>query len=200
MTESVSVTSLTPRWVAKSGTIGLPLEDMHYQIVVPGTVEALPAGQEGEICVSGPTVMLGYLEEAEETAQTLRIHPDGRLWLHTADLGSIDPDGYIRFHQRLKRMIVTNGYNVYPAQLESVLLEHPQVAEVCVVGVADSSRGQVVKAFVVPAQSPAPQLAQALKDHCLERIAKYAIPRKWEFCEELPRTPLGKVDYKKLEN
>ena len=200
MTESVSVTSLTPRQGAKSGTIGLPLADMHYQIVAPGTLEALPYGQTGEICVSGPTVMLGYLEDEEETAQTLRVHPDGQLWLHTGDLGSIDPDGYIRFHQRLKRMIVTNGYNVYPSQLEMILAEHPQVKEACVIGIEDPVRGQLVKAYIVPTQEPSEQLQQRLLEHCQERIAKYAIPRQWEFCRELPKTHLGKIDYTKLQN
>lgn len=200
MTESVSVTSLTPRYSAKTGTIGLPLEDMHYQIVKPGTVEPLPAGREGELCVSGPTVMLGYLDDPEETADTLKIHPDGHLWLHTGDLGSIDPDGYIRFHQRIKRMIVTNGYNVYPSQLETLLLEHPLVEAACVIGVADAYRGQLVKAYVVSTAEPSEQLRQQILEHCKQRIAKYAMPRQLVFCSELPKTQLGKVDYKKLEN
>lgn len=199
MTESVSVTGLTPRYAAKSGTIGLPLEDMHYQIVTPGTVEPVPTGQAGEICVSGPTVMMGYLDDPEETAQTLRTHPDGQLWLHTGDLGSMDPDGYIRFHQRIKRMIVTNGYNVYPSRLEQILKEHPQVADACVVGVPNAHRGQLVKAFIVPKAAPSEQLRQQILTCCRQSIAKYAMPRELEFCQEIPKTPLGKVDYKKME-
>ncbi len=197
MTESVSVSALTPRHTAKAGTIGLPLADMQFQIVRPGTVEPVAPEEPGEICISGPTVMLGYWQDPEETATALRLHGDGRLWLHTGDLGSMDREGYVRFHQRLKRMIVTNGYNVYPAQLEQALQLHPDVAECCVLGVPDEQRGQLVKAFVVARAS----VTEAqLRAHCSRYVAKYAMPRKIVFCRELPKTPLGKVDYKKLED
>lgn len=199
MTECVSVSCLTPRFAAKYDTIGLPLGDTLYKIVKPGTTQALPHGTTGEICISGPSVMLGYLDNQEETDQALQRHPDGRLWLHTADLGSIDADGYVRFVQRLKRLIITNGYNVYPTQLEDVLLKHAQVKACCVVGVPDPRRGQRVKAFIVPKGAPSAQLEQDILDHCSRYIARYAMPKELVFRGSLPMTPLNKVDFKKLE-
>lgn len=196
MTECVSVAALTPDHAGKSGTVGLPLAHMRFQVVTPGTVDPVATGQVGEICISGPTVMLGYLDDPSETAMALQTHADGALWLHTGDLGSLDDQGYLCFHGRLKRMIVTNGYNVYPAQLEKVLLQHPGVKECCVLGVADGQRGQRVRAFAVAEDSVT---QQQLLSHCSRYIARYAMPREIVFCKELPKTPLGKVDYQKLE-
>lgn len=199
MTECVSVSCLTPRFAAKYDTIGLPLSDTLYKIVTPGTTQALPCGTPGEICICGPSVMLGYLDNQEETDLALQRHPDGKLWLHTADLGSIDADGYVRFLQRLKRLIVTNGYNVYPTQLEDVLMDHPQVESCCVVGVPDPQRGQKVKAFIVPKITPSSALEQDILNHCRQYIARYAMPKELVFRDSLPMTHLNKVDFKKLE-
>ena len=196
MTECVSVTCLTPRFAAKYDTIGLPFAHTLFKIVSPGTTQEVPLGTEGEICISGPSVMLGYLDNQEETRLALQTHPDGKLWLHTGDLGSMDHDGYVRFIQRLKRMIITNGYNVYPTQLEAVLMAHPQVEACCVVGVADPQRGQKVKAFLVVKGQPDPQDILA---HCQHQVAKYAMPKELVFVDSLPMTHLNKVDYKKLE-
>lgn len=199
MTECVSVSCLTPRFAEKENTIGLPLADMCYKIVKPGTTQALENGQAGEICISGPSVMLGYLNDPQETALALQTHGDGKIWLHTADLGSMDQDGYVRFLQRLKRLIVTNGYNVYPTHLEQVLCQHPQVAACCVIGVPDARRGQRVKAYIVPKTAPGPALEQDLWAYCAEHIARYAMPRELAFRDSLPMTHLNKVDFKKLE-
>ncbi len=196
MTESVSVSALTPRHAFKTGTIGLPLADMQFTIVQPGTTQSVGTGQVGEICISGPTVMLGYLQDPEETALALQRHDDGHVWLHTGDLGSMDAAGYLQFHQRLKRMIVTNGYNVYPTQLEQAMLLHPAVAECCVLGAPDEKRGQLVKAFVV-ARGDVTQTQ--LLEHCSRYVARYAMPKQIVFCPQIPKTSLGKVDYKQLE-
>ena len=126
-TECVTASCLTPRSYAREGSIGIPYPDTFYKIVTPGTTRELEAGLEGEICLRGPTVMLGYLDEPEETAKTLQRHEDGHLWLHTGDLGFMDADGFVYFKQRLKRMIITSGYNVYPSQLENVLDGHEKV-------------------------------------------------------------------------
>ena len=200
MTESVSVSSLTPRHTAKEGTIGLPFPDTLYKIVIPGTTCPAEKGQTGEICISGPTVMMGYLDDPQETAQTLQRHADGVIWLHTGDLGVIEPDGYVRFVQRLKRMIVTNGYNVYPSAIEEILLKHPKVENCCVVGVKNVQRGQKVKAFIVPKTAGDEALEKELLAYCADHIARYAMPRQMVFCKDLPKTPLNKVDYKKLED
>ena len=200
-TECVTASCLTPKDYARSGSIGVPFPDTYYKIVTPGTTEEVPANTEGEICVSGPTVMMGYMDNPEETANTLRRHYDGRIWLHTGDLGHMDQDGFIYFRQRIKRMIISSGYNVYPSQLENVIDGHEKVLLSCVIGVKDDYRGQKVKAFVVPMPGIAPteELKQEILDYCSGHIARYAMPREIEFRTELPKTLVGKVAYRVLE-
>ncbi len=200
-TECVTASCLTPKDYARSGSIGVPFPDVFYKIVTPGTTEEVDANIEGEICISGPTVMLGYMNSPEETANTLRSHGDGRIWLHTGDLGRMDSDGFIYFRQRIKRMIVTSGYNVYPSQLENIIDGHEKVLLSCVIGIKDEYRGQKVKAFVVPMPGiePTEALKQEILDYCREHIAKYAMPREIEFRTELPKTLVGKVAYRVLE-
>ena len=200
-TECVTASCLTPKDYARSGSIGVPFPDTFYKIVAPGTTEEVPANTEGEICVSGPTVMLGYMDNPEETAATLRRHYDGRIWLHTGDLGHMDQDGFIYFRLRMKRMIITNGYNVYPSQLENIIDGHEKVLLSCVIGIKDAARGQKVKAYVVPMPGiePNEELKQELLSYCAGHIAKYAMPRELEFRTELPKTLVGKVAYRVLE-
>jgi len=200
-TECVTASCLTPKDYARSGSIGVPFPDTYYKIVTPGTTEEVPANTEGEICVSGPTVMMGYMDNPEETANTLRRHYDGRIWLHTGDLGHMDQDGFIYFRQRIKRMIISSGYNVYPSQLENVIDGHEKVLLSCVIGVKDDYRGQKVKAFVVPMPGiePTEDLKQEILDYCSGHIARYAMPREIEFRKELPKTLVGKVAYRVLE-
>lgn len=200
-TECVTASCLTPKEYARSGSIGVPFPDTFYKIVKPGTTEEQPANTEGEICLSGPTVMLGYMDNPEETAQTLRQHTDGRIWLHTGDLGQMDQDGFVYFRQRMKRMIITSGYNVYPSQLENIIDGHEKVLLSCVIGVKDSYRVQRVKAYVVPMPGvePTEELKQELLAYCSKHIAKYAMPREIEFRSELPKTLVGKVAYRVLE-
>lgn len=200
-TECVTASCLTPKSFARSGSIGIPFPDTFYKIVKPGTTEELPPNTDGEICISGPTVMLGYMDNPEETAQTLRRHPEGRIWLHTGDLGRMDQDGFVYFRQRIKRMIVTSGYNVYPSQLENIIDGHEKVLLSCVIGVKDAYRVQRVKAYVVPMPGiePTEELKQEILDYCSKHIAKYAMPRELEFRTELPKTLVGKVAYRVLE-
>ena len=200
-TECVTASCLTPKSYARDGSIGVPFPDTFYKIVAVGTEEEVEPGAEGEICVSGPTVMLGYMDNEEETTQTLRTHADGKVWLHTGDLGYMDAEGFVYFRQRIKRMIITSGYNVYPSQLENIIDGHEKVLLSCVIGVKDDYRGQRIKAFVVPMPGIAP--TEALKaeilEYCKEHIAKYALPREIEFRTELPKTLVGKVAYRVLE-
>ena len=200
-TECVTASCLTPKDYARSGSIGVPFPDTFYKIVRPGTTEELPPNNEGEICLSGPTVMLGYMDQPQETAQALRRHTDGRIWLHTGDLGHMDQDGFVYFRQRMKRMIITSGYNVYPSQLENIIDGHEKVLLSCVIGVKDPYRVQRVRAYVVPMPGIAPTeaLKQELLDYCAGHIAKYAMPREIEFRTELPKTLVGKVAYRVLE-
>ena len=200
-TECVTASCLTPTGLAKEGSIGIPFPDTYYKIVKPGTIDEVPYGDEGEITLSGPTVMACYYNKPEETANTLRKHADGRIWLHTGDLGTMDEDGYIYFKGRIKRMIITSGYNVYPAQLENILDAHDFVHMSCIIGVPDPYKIQKVKAFVMlkPGVAPNDETKQTLLDYCRKYIAKYAMPYDIEFRDELPKTLVGKVAYRVLE-
>ena len=200
-TECVTASCLTPKNYARQGSIGVPFPDTFYKIVEPGTTNEVEANIEGEICISGPTVMLGYMDNPEETRQTLRRHYDGRIWLHTGDLGHMDQDGFVYFRQRIKRMIVTSGYNVYPSQLENIIDANEKVLMSCVIGVKDPYRVQKVKAYVVPMPGvePTEELKKEILEYCSGRIAKYAMPREIEFRKELPKTLVGKVAYRVLE-
>ena len=200
-TETVTACCLTPSHMFKEGSIGLPFPDTYIKIVEPGTDKEVPYGQEGEILLAGPTVMKEYMHHPEETAQTLRTHADGLTWVYTGDLGCMDDQGFVYFRGRAKRMIVTSGYNVYPAQMENILDAHELVQMSCVIGIPDSYRMQKVKAFVklVPGVAPDEQTKKVLMDYCREHIAKYAMPCDIVFKEDMPKTLVGKVAYRVLE-
>lgn len=200
-TECVTASCLTPYNKEKEGSIGIPLPDMLFKIVKPGTQNELPYGEDGEICIAGPTVMLGYANQEEETAKTLQLHSDGETWIHTGDLGNMDNEGFIYFKQRIKRMIITNGYNVYPSIIENALEAHSSVHLACVIGIKDEIKGQKVKAYIVlkDGNEPSDELKKALREHCKEYVAKYALPSEFEFRLDLPKTKVGKVAYRELE-
>ncbi len=200
-TETVTACCLTPPQMFKEGSIGVPFPDTYIKIVKPGTDEELPYGEEGEILLAGPTVMKEYMNHPEETAQTLRTHADGLKWIYTGDLGTMDDEGFIYFRGRAKRMIITSGYNVYPGQLENILDAHEKVHMSCVIGIPDSYKMQAVKAFImlkegVPATE---ETKEEIMAYCRKHIAKYAIPKEIEFRTELPKTLVGKVAYRVLE-
>jgi len=200
-TECVTASCLTPLHTEREGSIGLPYPDTYYKICAVGTTEELPYGTEGEICLRGPSVMLGYIGHEEENAAALRTHADGKVWLHTGDLGYMDEDGFIYFRQRIKRMIISSGYNIYPSQLENVIDAHNAVQMSCVIGVKDPYKMQKVKAFVVPKAGI--KADEALKEeliaYCKKNIARYALPYDIEFRSELPKTGVGKIAYTVLE-
>lgn len=201
LTECVTASCLTPRDDYRENSIGIPFPDTVYQIVAPGTDDVLLPGEEGEIILRGPTVMNGYLHNPEETAKTLRRLPDGNIWLYTGDLGYMDEDGYVYFRQRIKRMIITNGYNVYPGQIENVIDGIGEVAYSCVIGVKDPRRMQRVRAYIVLRDGV--QASDELRDKIMgvlkEHVARYALPRELIFRSELPKTLVGKVAYRLLE-
>lgn len=200
-TETVTACCLTPTHISKEGSIGLPFSDTYIKIVEPGTDRELPYGEEGEILLAGPTVMKEYMNNPEETAQTLRTHADGLTWVYTGDLGTMDEQGFVYFKGRAKRMIVTSGYNVYPGQLENILDAHEYVQMSCVIGVPDPYKMQKVKAFVklTAGIAPTEETKAAIMAHCRKHIAKYAMPYDIEFKEDMPKTLVGKVAYRRLE-
>ena len=149
LTECVTASCVTPVDKAKEGSIGLPLRDMEYRIVEPGTFNEVARGEMGEIIISGPTLMLGYIDAPEENAKTLRTDENGTIWMFSGDMGYMDEEGFVYFKQRIKRLIVTSGYNVYPTHIENILDKHPAVDYSCVIGVKDSYKMQRVRAYIV---------------------------------------------------
>ena len=145
--------------------------------------------------------MLCDITPPKETAGTNKENGDGLIWVHTGDLGKMDEEGFIYFRQRIKRMIVTNGYNVYPSQIENVLEAHEAVHLACVIGVKDPIRVQRVKAFIMlkPGYEGSEELKKDILEHCSKYVARYAMPRELEFRPELPKTLVGKVAYRVLE-
>ena len=201
LTETVTAACITPINEYHEGSIGIPFPNTLFKIVKYGTEEELPYGEEGEICICGPNVMMGYVKDPELTAKTLRVHADGRTWLHTGDAGSIDSDGFVYFKQRYKRIIVSSGYNIYPSQVEDAVNKFPGVVESCAIGVPDPVRQQRVKVYVVlePGIEGTEELKQKLITHCREYIAAYGVPKLFEFIDALPRTKVGKIAYTELE-
>ena len=185
----------------KVGSIGIPGPGNDIKIVKPYTQTELRNNEEGEICISAPTVMLGYLNNEEETNKTLQIHKDGYTWLHTGDLGYIDNDGLIFYTQRLKRMIISSGYNVYPKHVEEVIESHDAVLTCSVVGIPHPYKVEVPKACIVLKNDviDTPILRMSIKKYVEKRLAKYEWPYKYDFRKSLPKTKMGKIDFKKLQ-
>jgi len=200
LTEAVTAIMAMPMGEYREGSMGVPFPDMAAKLCEPGSEREAAPGEEGELCVSGPAVMLGYLDDPEATAQALRVHADGRTWLHTGDLARRDADGFFYFVLRLKRMIKSSGFNVYPTQVEAALHAHPAVAEACVVGVPNPAQVERVKAYVVlnDDKHQTEQMKAELIAHCRARLIKWSCPREIEFRRELPKTRVGKVDYRAL--
>ena len=201
MTEAVAATAFTTDGANKPGSVGIPMPLNKFAICTPNTSEELPIGEEGEICICGPTVMKGYLDNEKETNMVLQIHKDGNIWLHTGDLGYISPEGIVYFTQRLKRMIISSGYNVYPSRIEEVIERHPKVLKCSVVGIPHPYKMQVAKAYIVlkSNEKPTAKIKKEIKELCEQNLAKYSCPKEYEFRESLPKTLLGKVDVNKLD-
>ena len=201
LTEGSGAVCLSPENSFADGIIGVPFPDMDFKIIKNDTFKALPVGGEGEICISGPLVMMGYLGDDEETAKTIRLHDDGKIWLHTGDLGKLGEDGLIYFAQRLKRMIISSGYNIYPTHLESIINSHEGVLTSTVIGIDHHYKGQVPKAFVVlkPGYKAGKKIEKEIRALLERNVPIYALPVAYEFRDKLPQTLVGKVAFKKLE-
>jgi len=201
LTEATAATCLSKENTEVEGCIGFPLPDTYFKIVKLDTHVEADIDEDGEICISGPTVMMGYLNNEKETNQVLRYHDDGRLWLHTGDIGSMDEEGTIIFKQRLKRMIVSSGYNVYPSYIENVIISHPNVLACTVIGIPHKYKGQVAKAYIVLKEGvvESSELKKEIQELCKKNISKYAIPAEYEYRKQLPKTLVGKVAFTKLE-
>ena len=201
LTEGSGAVCLSPENSFSDGIIGAPMPDTNFKIVKKDTFDQLHVGEEGEICISGPLVMMGYLGDDAETAQALRLHDDGKIWLHTGDLGYQSDDGLIYFAQRLKRMIISSGYNIYPTHLESIINSHEGVLTSTVIGIDHPYKGQVPKAFIVLKEGykPGKKIEKEIRELLERNVPIYALPTAYEFRDKLPTTLVGKVAFKKLE-
>ncbi|MFX1488271.1 MAG: AMP-binding protein [Promethearchaeota archaeon] len=201
LTEAVTGICAMPLGEYREGSIGIPFPNMMMKVVEIDSIHEAAINQEGEICINGPAVMLGYLDKPEETVKTLKTHDDGKIWLHTGDIGIMDSDGFLYFKIRLKRMIKSSGFNVYPAQVEDILYKHPEILEACVIGVPDEKQVKKVKAFVVlkDPNKESSEMETQIIQFCQENLIKWSCPREIEFTKQLPKTLVGKIDFKKLE-
>jgi long-chain acyl-CoA synthetase len=172
----------------KIGSIGLPLADTDCKIVdIEDSEKEMPLGEAGELCIKGPQVMKGYWNMAAETDLAIK---DG--WLYTGDIARIDEDGYFYIVDRKKDMIISEGFNIYPNEIDEVVLKHPKVFDAAAVGMPDRLRGEKVMLYVVLKEGEVAG-QEEIVGFCRENLAKYKVPKKVEFRKELPKTPVGKV-------
>jgi fatty-acyl-CoA synthase len=189
-------TKLTDSAEDQSLTIGSPLPHVEVKIIDPASGDVLPIGESGEICARGYQTMLRYHNMPEQSAATMQ--DDG--WLHSGDLGSMDGRGYLKITGRIKDMIIRGGENIYPREIEDLLLSHPAVAEVAVIGIHDEKWGELVCAVIRPVDPNDPPGADALRELCLTHLAKHKAPARWYYVDELPATPTGKIQKFKLRD
>jgi long-chain acyl-CoA synthetase len=191
LTETSPVTHVNPLDAPRHGTIGLPIPDTDCRVVSLDDPDTdVPAGERGELCISGPQVMLGYWNKPEATAEMIRGG-----WLHTGDVAIMDEEGFFRIVDRIKDLIIVSGFNVYPTEVEEVLYRHPKVSKVCVVGLPDDRTGERVKAYVVPTEGATvtPEELAAWARDPEQGLTGYRVPSEWEFRDSLPETLIGKV-------
>ena len=200
LTESSGVVSLSPDGILdESDVIGYPFPNTEFKIIDINTKKETPLGEDGELIISGPNIMLEYLDEPEETKNTL-FQMDGKTWLHTGDIACVDKRGLFHYKSRLKRMIITSGYNVYPSHVEEILTNHEAILKCAVIGIKNESKGEIVKAFIVLREGYNNLLTKSsIQKYMKENLAKFEIPREIRYIEELPTTLVGKIAYKELE-
>lgn len=202
MTENSSTAGVCLVGVNKINSLGIPLPLNTYGIFERGTDKELKYGEEGEICITGPTEMLGYLDNEEEEGKIIKIHSDGKKWIHSEDVGIIDEDGFLFFKGRYKRLIPHGGFKLYPSYIEGVIMKHPDIDNCCVISIPDKVYGASPEAHVVikkDSVSELKKLKEELIKLCQDKLPSYSQPEDFIFEEDLPLTSVGKVDYKKVE-
>ena len=201
LSEALACVTMAHDHVNKSGSVGIPLAGNHIKIIDPNTRKKVKANETGEIVINSKALMMGYLNNEKETNEAMQVHDDGHIWLHTGDLGYMDEDGFLFYKGRIKRMIITSGYNVYPSHIEEVIENHPDVLQCTVVGIPHPYKKQVPKAFIVLKDGANKIFAKAsVRDYARKNLAKYMIPYEFVFRKSLPKTKLGKVDFQKLQS
>lgn len=203
MTENSATVSVCLNNVNKLGSLGIPLPLNTFGIFKQGTDIELKYNEEGEICMTGPTKMLGYLDNIEEEEKVIKKHSDGKEWIHSEDIGYIDEDGFLFFQGRYKRLIPHGGFKLYPALIEEIISRHPNVDKCCVISIPSEEFGASPEAHII-AKDNSPEVLKQLKEElevlCIENLPSYSQPEDFIFADSLPLTPVGKVDYKQVEN
>ncbi len=201
LSEALAAVCLAADDVNKSGSVGIPLAGNYVKIINPSTRETLKPNEVGEIVVHTKALMMGYLNNEAETNEALQVHKDGHVWLHTGDLGYMDEDGFIFYKGRQKRMIISSGYNVFPAHIEEIIESHPAVLQCTVVGIPHPYKQEVPKAFIVLKEGfHGLFIKSEIKEYCKKNLAKYMVPAEFVYRKKLPKTKLGKVDFIKLQS
>ncbi len=201
LSEALAAVTLACDDINKSGSVGIPLAGNYIKIIDPATMDTKPFNEVGEIVIKGPGIMMGYLNDENETNTALRMHDDGHVWLHTGDLGYMDEDGFIFYKGRQKRMIITSGYNVFPSHIEEVIESHPAVLQCTVIGIPHEYKQEVCKAFIVLKEGYHGLFVKnEIKAYCKKNLAKYMVPYEFVYRKQLPKTKLGKVDFQKLQS
>lgn len=205
MTEVASTATVSVRDINKRGSVGIPLYMTNIGIFKPGTDEELDFNTEGEICISGPNVMLGYYGKPEETARIKIRHRDGQDWIHSGDIGWMDEEGFVFISSRIKRLIIRHdGFKVFPSAIENVISRHPDVEVSCAVATKDPDHKQGDLPFVYlqlrkEREKSFEKVKSEVAELCVHALAEYAVPTGYELVEHIPYTPIGKIDYLKLE-
>jgi long-chain acyl-CoA synthetase len=201
LSETSPVTHSTPQLaIRKPGTIGLAIPDTDMKIVdVETGTHELPVGDAGEVCIAGPQVMKGYWNKPEESARALRADATGTVWFHTGDIGVMDPDGFTSIVQRKKDLIIVDGFNVYPSEVEAILYTHPAVRLAAVIGIPDTYHGETVRACVA-FKPGASATADELIAFCRTGLTDYKVPRSVEIRDTLPMSAVGKILYRVLRD
>jgi len=201
LTEAVSAAIIESCFITfKDNTVGIPFPGVYAGIFSEDNKE-VPYGETGEICINGPTVMLGYYKNEEETKMALQLHDDGNIWLHTGDIGSMDNDGFVTYINRKKRIIVSSGYNIYPNQIEKIIASHPAIMSCAAIGIPHKRKVEVPIVYIVLKENykKSEQLLYELKMLCMKNLPKYSWPYEYRVIKELPVTKLGKIDVNSLK-
>ena len=198
MTETTSVSHTSPYNRPKINSFGVPIPNVDAAIIDVVGTEFMPVGEEGELIVSGPNIMLGYWKRSEETKDSI-IELEGKKWLRTGDLVKMDEEGYFYFIDRKRDLIKYKGYSVFARHVEEVLYSHPQIKAAGVVGVPDPKVGQIIKAYVVlQGEARGKVSEEEISEFCKQNMAHYKVPKIIEFRGELPKTDVGKVSRREL--
>ena len=206
MTEATSAASASFENVNEFESVGIPFPKMIIKTIDTETLKETKYGVDGEICISGPTIMQGYYGKETETAEIIKEHTDGKKWLHTGDLGHITEDGIIFVTGRIKRIIMTKGSDgnitkMFPDRIEKAIHSHYSVGICCVIGIKDNERINYPKAYVVLKENNVDKthIKSEILDICEQSLPNYMVPDEIELIEDLPRTSRGKIDYRALE-